>query len=791
MNIIIHNLKVAVRNLIKYKLQTFISVLCIAIGIVTLSLAHSILTRFQLPEIYNEPYYDRAYKVLFRTINEGDKANINCDVIRAVKQNGGLSCTEQIAVDVDFNGRLGLPAEFHLPDSTVRKGAISANYIDPEYITYAGLRSAITGKKIKKLKQGEAIIEENLAKSIFRDKSPIGAVQTIIGYYQTIPVTIVDVYRPLSYLNKENISGALYYCLYDCIEDHQELDEIDFIPSMLNVVLKEECTEQQLLEEVNERVKPFGLEAELSRALDDADVNINITVRGFIYIISSLILLAAIIGFLRIQTQLFWIRRREMSLRVVNGASRMQLFSLLVTEVAISVCLSVIVAVILGCLLQDFIDSELNQFIHEIGIKIHSLWLHSLVIGGGLLVLCSLMVWITLLRICKAGKGLAASMRRSRNHLFRNIMLGIQIVISIVFVCCTFILANGGNMMLKAFNVPENDDFYKECLFLRPIYAEHLDLLDEIERLPDLDRIVMCSTSYCQIREIEENPEAVEKLQHRRTFNFRCTTDTAMLSFLGMAPEWFNRDVDRTNCLLLSEQLYNKFHELGILDKNTLTLDMGPSLTLPIAGIIKNTPYVRNTETFVAIAPDWERYLEEYVLVPKAGRSKALARSVDETIERLEPEIINKMVFNFREMESTPAIMIEIIQNGGWILGCVSLFICIMSIFSTIALDTRARKKEVAIRKVNGAKGKHIYRMFGKVYVVLIVISLFIAVPLCVMFNQLIEGIVTEDVPGTTLSPVMPILLGIAIVTLLIFLIVGWQIHKVMQVDPAKIIAKE
>ncbi|MDE6011825.1 MAG: FtsX-like permease family protein, partial [Prevotella sp.] len=125
------------------------------------------------------------------------------------------------------------------------------------------------------------------------------------------------------------------------------------------------------------------------------------------------------------------------------------------------------------------------------------------------------------------------------------------------------------------------------------------------------------------------------------------------------------------------------------------------------------------------------------------------------------------------------------------ILGSISMIICIMSIFSTIALDTRARKKEVAIRKVNGAKGKDIYRMFGRVYVMLIVVALFIAVPVCVMFNQLIEIIVTEAVPGATLSPVVPIILGIAIVSLLILLIVGWQIHKVMQVNPSEIIAKE
>ena len=73
---ILHNLKVAVRNLMKYKLQTAISVLSIAVGIVTLSFTHSLLSRIQLPSIYYQSYYDRAYKVTFKNVGDGEEATI-------------------------------------------------------------------------------------------------------------------------------------------------------------------------------------------------------------------------------------------------------------------------------------------------------------------------------------------------------------------------------------------------------------------------------------------------------------------------------------------------------------------------------------------------------------------------------------------------------------------------------------------------------------------------------------------------------------------------------------------
>ncbi|MDE5851180.1 MAG: FtsX-like permease family protein, partial [Muribaculaceae bacterium] len=115
----------------------------------------------------------------------------------------------------------------------------------------------------------------------------------------------------------------------------------------------------------------------------------------------------------------------------------------------------------------------------------------------------------------------------------------------------------------------------------------------------------------------------------------------------------------------------------------------------------------------------------------------------------------------------------------------------VMSIFSTVSLDTRSRKKEVAIRKVNGAKSRNIYCMFIRLYIVLSAIALVISVPLCLIFNRWVGNTINEIIPSSTLSPVMPIILGSAIVIILIFIIVSWQINRVMKLNPTQIIAKD
>lgn len=56
MNMFFHNLKVALRNLLKYKVQTMGSILSLAIGMVTLAVMHSLLLNARARAISDEAY---------------------------------------------------------------------------------------------------------------------------------------------------------------------------------------------------------------------------------------------------------------------------------------------------------------------------------------------------------------------------------------------------------------------------------------------------------------------------------------------------------------------------------------------------------------------------------------------------------------------------------------------------------------------------------------------------------------------------------------------------------------
>ena len=803
MKILLHNLKVALRNLMKYKLQTTISVLGIAIGIVTFSLAHSALSRYRLPTIFNEPYLDRSYMVAFTPINEtgmeklndtrkyfssrGDDVKIDTDIMHALKGNGGLRNAEIISMpNMLFRYQ---EVEFHLPDSTIRKGAVTGNRIDPESPAFSGIRSALTGEKIRKLKKGEAIISEDLAGKIFGDKSPIGAVQSLTHESQPMPVTIVDIFESTPILESQFKNDMFFTCVVDSIEE-----DITFAydyTTFINVVAVEGASESDLRKEIDARVAPLGFKSELVRVDDNPEIKKVIPIRMLIHTIGALILIAAIIGFLRIEFQLFHIRRRELALRIANGARRIQVFGCILTEVVIVIGISIIISLILGTILQNIIDTDLSRLFSDTGLVISGLWSISLITGGLLLIACSVIAWWTLSRILNEGDGLAANMRRRRSHIFRNAMLCIQIFICLVFVISALILWKGGHLLLMANNIPEKDSVYKEYIYINAAGSNDTEhFIDEIKRLPDLERMVSSVQIYTEISELADDPEIREKVNGEVYYKFYVTPDTTLLSTLDMDAKWYGNNPDCKECFLLSDSTYTLFNQLGLLDKSTLTLKY-LDITLPIAGTVSNYPYDFDGKFILMISQGYPT-THAGILVPQKGRRAELAESLRMTIERNDPQLINERMHNFRDMLNVVPSMVEAARSAGWILGIVSLIICAMSIFSTIALDTRARRKEVAIRKVNGAKSADIYRMFGKMYAVVILISLIPAIPVCVILNRLVSDYIMQNplVPAH-MSPVMPIVLGCLIVIAITAVIVGLQIYRVIQADPSETIAKE
>ncbi len=795
---LLHNLKVALRNIFKYKVQTLGSILSLAIGMVTLATVHSFLQNFRMASINHEPYYDRVYNLRFDSIQKRQSDNsirINGDIVRAVKANGGPRCIEQGPYAP--NGMLtGGWAEFTLNGKTRRKMQLDAVPLDRNYPNFVGIRSAITGEKIKVLGPHDAIINEKQAKQIFGDKNPVGAsihLSKGCGNYQ---LRLVDVYQDLSLTELDMSISALFYSPCEL----EDMDLNQFYAVNLYVVLKEGCTPQQLKAEVNSRLKPLGLKVKTEKLKDrlSEEYSTVAIACSITYLIGSLILLAAIIGFLRMRTQLFWMRRREISLRITNGATRLQLFSMFATEVVVIVLVAYFVAVLMGSWICDYLARpQFTEITSELGTISH-LYLYSLVIGLVVMMLCLAIIWIVLSRICKRTQALESGMRRSHNHWFRNTMLGVQVMISMFFLGVTFCLLCWVGKIAEFNHIPDDERAYEQSLFLQTNAAENRQRLrDKLIHLPQVERWMPYSWGFWKVNELAENEEFSKaawqgdpyaSYNNVTNYKIRTSADTSYLDFFKIKVNWKPK-ANRKKCILVNEELYKQMRQHHVASNDILTVDEMDSYQ--IAGTFQSIPYQGSFKidiySFIVIDPKEAYDARHYILVAKPGEYKEMQIAVDRMIQKLEPAVVKPMSSNLRDYMARDMLALEILQNIAWILAIVSLAICLISIFSTVMLDTQTRKKEVAIRKVNGALTKDITKLFGRTYLVISLIAMVFAVVAMLLFHI----VLSQTFEMVEINPAFPIILSIVIVIGFIAAIIACQVRKIMKVDPSEILAKE
>ena len=123
------------------------------------------------------------------------------------------------------------------------------------------------------------------------------------------------------------------------------------------------------------------------------------------------------------------------------------------TETTLVVGLSVIVAIIAGNWVENLCNTGLLSALEIEDFTIFHLARYSLYTGLALLLLCGLVISISVAQVSSSGKGLAAKMRRSRSHHFRNAMLCLQVAISMVFVCFNLIVLSWSEKMLEYITV--------------------------------------------------------------------------------------------------------------------------------------------------------------------------------------------------------------------------------------------------------------------------------------------------------------------------------------------------
>ena len=117
----------------------------------------------------------------------------------------------------------------------------------------------------------------------------------------------------------------------------------------------------------------------------------------------------------------------------------------------------------------------------------------------------------------------------------------------------------------------------------------------------------------------------------------------------------------------------------------------------------------------------------------------------------------------------------------------VCILISAFGVFSLVTLSCEQRRKEIAIRKVNGAQIGDILSMFAREYIYILIIASVIAFPIgYVLMKQWLQSYVEQTSIDAWIYLV--IFAGIAFI---IAICIGWRVWQAARQNPAEVIKNE
>jgi ABC-type antimicrobial peptide transport system permease subunit len=215
-----------------------------------------------------------------------------------------------------------------------------------------------------------------------------------------------------------------------------------------------------------------------------------------------------------------------------------------------------------------------------------------------------------------------------------------------------------------------------------------------------------------------------------------------------------------------------------------------------IVGVIKNLNTYKDTDDFKKKRYPVFYYLEEkmkgrnvfYIYVKAhTGKLKEVRQVLEKTIKKFASPSFIVTTGTLKDEISQELQDEKSLFKSMQILFAVSLIICLLGIYSAVVMNTEKRRKEIAIRKINGATIKDIILLFSKTYLGLWSIACLVFFPVVYYFgNKWLEKYIDRISLNIMLFGVIYLAILILIMLTIIF-----QILKVARCNPADVIKKE
>ena len=784
-----HCLKIAIRNLVKYKVQSAVSILGLAVGFVCFSLSLYWI-HYEMTYDHFRQDADRIYMV--RTNDEYTEGKISTRVPYSL-----AAYLAQHFPDI------AVAAPFHLISERI---SVNDKYQDAVFSSADSAWMNLMDIRIIKGNRNfmlpkdnaEIAITEEAAKKWFRTEDPIGKEVKMLRRTKKICAIVQAENRhtnfPFDFIGNPELGKTWWYITWSILIKVKPDTDIEELESKINANLPAELKQVTSTRKTGiERIilTPLSKLHYAKDFRDDKEAGITFQYIIYFSIAGILIITCALINYLTLFINRMRVRQREMALRMIHGANIRSLVSLLTVEFLLLLAC----AVTTGFLL---IEICFPSFIELTGIDTakSSLYGEAFLFIGliSLIILTAIIGLLYILYHRSLHLSLRYNTGRSTGTQLRRGSIVLQLFVCLSFIGCTVLI----NQQLD--------------------YLRHRDLGLKIKNRGSFS--VMGDMDYTPlIRKIKELPMITEVMQpdyypivsqltaigqfdNWDGLDIPIDTPVPVKLFLGkedffrfygitlLAGEWLD-DLSTYEDIIINESLARR---MGWSPQEAIGKHIIQSyITYTIVGVVKDCHYgaptlpIPHTGFLVGEQMGLMQRSAGILFKYKEGTWNECRKALEHLYQtECSPE-------NILRLNSEEEVYNNYLRSEEMLTRLLSFasLVCILTamfgIYSLVTLTCEQRRKEIAIRKVNGATVWSILFLFFREYLIMLCIAALFAFPITyVIIKQWILNYVRQ----VSISP-LPFILILIGLALTVIAGISWRVWKAANENPAEVIKNE
>lgn len=538
-------------------------------------------------------------------------------------------------------------------------------------------------------------------------------------------------------------------------------------------------------------IPPFKVDGkEMDRYIQLSDIQryklkIPASIRAIALLLASVVLLIALFNFFSLLVSSVQARIQQFTLRKIVGANQWTFLLMFLFE---------IIPILIGALLVNYVFIELllgwYQSSSLVSVEFRQIdpfkdlvYIYPLRVVLYTFLVCLGLALLLTFRIQKIilVQGIRGKLLNANRNFLRNGLVFFQLLFTLLFLSISVELFRIVSDGLQDFNRTLSTKQEKAIFILTSqgkwgIAGKEEEVLSRIKQIPGVEEVVLDNgyKTYSEGRGVSLS-------------NQKYLPATNVIRFEGYDRFFEINDPALQRSLAPDEAIVNEALA-RVLAENDETNIAIFSQTFKVVGTVSQIPYTeKNKLAYLTSSAIISSQNKSSYIKCHPAQAREARKQIMEIIREYVPETIPYQLPTFYEITQRYNSVLRGVVGILGIATFMSLILTLFGIYSTVSFDAKRRRKENAIRKINGATYRNILWRYLKKYAIMLIVVLGLLFPLHT-FTIRTTGIESPD--GTTFR-LDTVFITWCVLSLFVLFTIYNLIRQATKENPAEVIKSE